>query len=46
VRHKAFGDGMVIRVTAMGNDSLLEIAFDRVGTKKIMQNFAKLEVLQ
>ena len=46
VRHKVFGDGMVVRVTAMGNDSLLEIAFDRVGTKKIMQNFAKLEVLK
>ena len=45
VRHKAFGEGMIVRVTAMGNDSLLEIAFDRVGTKKIMQNFAKLEVL-
>ena len=45
VRHQAFGDGMVVRVTAMGNDSLLEIAFDRVGTKKIMQNFAKLEIL-
>ncbi len=45
VRHKAFGDGMIVRVTSMGNDSLLEIAFDRVGTKKIMQNFAKLEVL-
>ncbi len=45
VRHKAFGEGMVVRVVAMGNDSLLEIAFDRVGTKKIMQNFAKLEIL-
>jgi len=26
----------------MGNDSLLEIAFDTVGTKKIMANFAKI----
>ncbi len=45
VRHKAFGEGMIIKVTAMGNDQLLEIAFDRVGTKKIMSNFAKLDVI-
>ena len=27
----------------MGNDNLVETAFDRVGTKKIMANFAKLQ---
>ena len=43
VRHKAFGVGMVIGATPMGNDMLLEIAFDNVGTKRIMANFAKLE---
>ena len=43
VRHKVFGEGMVVSATPMGNDTLLEIAFDRVGTKKIMSNFAKLE---
>ena len=42
VNHKVFGDGLVLSITAMGNDSLVEIAFDTVGTKKIMQNFAKL----
>ncbi|MFR7722562.1 MAG: hypothetical protein ACLU2K_03775 [Clostridia bacterium] len=26
----------------MGNDHMLEIAFDSVGTKKIMANFAKI----
>jgi hypothetical protein len=26
----------------MGNDSLLTVQFDTVGTKKIMANFAKL----
>lgn len=43
VRHKTFGDGMITSVMPMGNDSMLEIAFDRVGTKKVMANFAKLE---
>ena len=40
MRHKTFGAGMVLKVTAMGNDNMLEIAFDNGGTKKIMANFA------
>lgn len=43
IRHKVFGEGTVISAKAMGNDCLLEIAFDKVGTKKIMANFAKVE---
>lgn len=43
VRHKTFGTGLIISVTPMGNDVLLEVAFDRTGTKKLMANFAKLE---
>ncbi len=42
VAHKVFGPGRILSVTPMGNDSLLEIAFDRVGVKKIMANFARL----
>jgi DNA helicase-2/ATP-dependent DNA helicase PcrA len=42
VSHKTFGSGMILSVTPMGNDTLLEIAFDKVGTKKLFQNFAKL----
>ncbi len=45
VEHKAFGKGMIISVTPMSSDTLLEIAFDNVGTKKIMANFAKLIIL-
>ena len=45
VRHKTFGTGVILSATAMGGDMLLEIAFDRAGTKKIMANFAKLEKL-
>lgn len=45
VRHNTFGEGVILSVIDMGNDSLLEIAFDRVGTKKIMANYARLEKL-
>ncbi|HBN79979.1 MAG TPA: ATP-dependent DNA helicase PcrA [Ruminococcaceae bacterium] len=43
VEHKTFGTGMILSVSPMGNDTLLEIAFDRVGTKKLMSNFARLK---
>jgi len=43
VRHKVFGEGTVLSITPMGADNLIEAAFDKVGTKKIMGNFAKLE---
>ena len=36
VDHKAFGRGMVLSVQKMGGDALLEIAFDKVGTKRMM----------
>lgn len=42
VIHDVFGEGMVISAKPMGNDELLEIAFEKFGTKKIMANFAKL----
>ena len=42
-RHKAFGTGVILSQTPMGNDTLLEVAFDRAGTKKLMAKFAKLE---
>lgn len=40
VTHSAFGAGMVLSVLKMGNDALLEIAFDQVGTKKLMARSA------
>ncbi len=36
VEHTAFGKGMITAVTPMGGDALVEIAFDNVGTKKLM----------
>lgn len=43
VRHKSFGTGVVLSTQPMGGDVLLEVAFDKAGTKKLMANFAKLE---
>lgn len=43
VSHKSFGTGTVLTVTPMGGDMLLEVAFDKAGTKKMMANYARLE---
>jgi DNA helicase-2/ATP-dependent DNA helicase PcrA len=40
VEHTAFGRGLVLSVLKMSGDALLEIAFDRVGTKKLMAKTA------
>lgn len=40
---KVFGTGVVLSVKKMANDSMLEIAFEKSGTKKLMANYAKLE---
>ncbi len=45
VEHNTFGEGLIISVTPMGSDTLLEIAFDKVGTKKLMGAYAKLKTL-
>lgn len=34
---------MILGMQKMANDTMLEIAFEKVGTKKIMANYAKLE---
>lgn len=36
VEHRSFGSGMIIAMTPMGGDHLVEIAFDKVGTKRLM----------
>ncbi len=43
VQHNIFGEGTVISSKPMANDTMLEIAFEKVGTKKIMANYAKLK---
>lgn len=46
VSHRVFGTGMVISLKPMGNDVLMEIAFDKVGTKKIMANMGAVKKIQ
>ncbi len=36
VTHSAFGEGVIVKMTPMGGDYLLEISFSKVGTKKLM----------
>jgi DNA helicase-2/ATP-dependent DNA helicase PcrA len=43
VIHRVFGRGTVLSATDMGGDILYEIAFDKVGTKKVMATFARLQ---
>ena len=43
VKHFTFGEGEVLSVKPMGSDVLYEVAFETVGTKKLMGNYAKLK---
>ena len=40
VEHDTFGRGLVLSVRTMGGDALVEVAFDSVGTKKLMLKMA------
>lgn len=42
VKHLTFGEGTIISAQAMSADILYQIAFDKVGTKKLMATYAKL----
>ena len=46
VRHKAFGDGKLIKMTPMGNDYLIEIEFDSGTIKKLMLRAAALHMVK
>ena len=43
VAHPVFGEGVILSTRPMAADTLLEVAFDRVGTKKLMATYAKLK---
>ena len=45
VLHPTFGEGDILSAKPMGADVLYEVAFDRVGTKKLMGTYAKLKKL-
>ncbi|MBQ7895155.1 MAG: UvrD-helicase domain-containing protein [Oscillospiraceae bacterium] len=40
VRHKAFGSGVIVKLTPMGGDHLVEINFENIGMKKLMLRVA------
>ena len=40
VVHKAFGPGVLVKMTPMGGDHLIEVQFEKVGTKKLMLRVA------
>ncbi len=46
VMHNKFGEGTVISASPIGNDTLIEISFDALGTKKLMANFAKITKIE
>lgn len=46
VSHPSFGEGLVLGITPMGADNLVEISFPKVGTKKIMLNYTKLKKME
>ena len=39
INHATFGDGTVLSVTSTNSDHLYEIAFDKVGTKRLMASY-------
>lgn len=45
VMHKKFGKGVIIKSEPMGNDILLEVAFEETGTKRLMAKAARLEII-
>ncbi len=42
VKHSTFGEGTVLSSVSMAGDAMLEIAFDKSGTKKIMAKYARI----
>ncbi len=44
VQHKAFGPGVITKLTPMGGDCLVEIHFEKVGVKKLMLRIAALNM--
>ena len=46
VRHRAFGDGKLVKMTPMGNDYLIEIEFDSGTVKKLMLRAAALHMVK
>ena len=46
VRHKAFGEGVIVKMTPMGNDHLIEIEFSGGVSKKLMLRAAAMHMVK
>ena len=46
VFHKKFGEGTINMVEPEGDDLKVDIQFDKVGHKRLMAKFAKLEIIE
>lgn len=44
VQHDTFGRGMVLTVLKAGNDAMLEVVFDQIGTKRLMAGAASAKM--
>jgi DNA helicase-2/ATP-dependent DNA helicase PcrA len=45
VRHRKFGDGVVLGVEGQGSNARVQVNFERLGTKWLMLGYANLEVV-
>lgn len=45
VKHKKFGQGLILNLQNVGSDIRVEVIFDDVGTKNLMAAYANLEVI-
>ena len=43
VKHHSFGEGEILSTRQMGADVLYEVMFDKVGTKRLMATYARLQ---
>ena len=45
IYHKRFGEGNISKIEPEGDDLKLDIQFDKVGHKRLMEKFANLEII-
>ena len=45
VKHKKFGVGVITKMEPEGEDTKLEINFEKFGFKRLMANFTPLEII-
>jgi DNA helicase-2/ATP-dependent DNA helicase PcrA len=45
VRHRSFGEGIVIEAQMVGGDEEITVNFEKAGMKRLLAGFASLEVL-